>query len=163
MGAAGDADVIITTGGVSVGKKDILHEVLPLMGARQLFWRVSMKPGTPLLCGLYEDKLLICLSGNPFAAMACWEVFAKPVLSRLSGSTEEVNRRIRVQLEGGFPKASGQRRMVRGFFDGETVRPGGQRHSSGSLSTAVGCNCLIDIPAGSPALQSGNMVEVLLL
>ena len=50
-----DAQVVITTGGVSVGKKDILHEVLPLLGARRLFWRVMMKPGTPILCAVVEE------------------------------------------------------------------------------------------------------------
>ncbi len=78
--AAPKADVILTTGGVSVGKKDIFHQVLPLMGAERLFWRVAMKPGSPLLCGMYAGKLLICLSGNPFAALCCFEVFAVPML-----------------------------------------------------------------------------------
>ena len=83
--AAGQADLILTTGGVSVGRKDIMHQVLPLMGAERLFWQVAMKPGSPLLCGAYQGKLMICLSGNPFAALACFEVFARPVLDALSG------------------------------------------------------------------------------
>lgn len=161
--AAENADLLLTTGGVSVGKKDIFHQVLPLMGAERLFWKVAMKPGSPLLTGLYRGKLLICLSGNPFAALACFELFAVPVLRTLMGRSDAANRRIRAVLEGGFPKPSGGRRLIRAFFDGERVRLTGDNHSSGSLATAVGCNCLIDIPAGSGPLASGDTVEVVLL
>ena len=161
--AAKDADVLITTGGVSVGKKDIFHRVLPLMGAQQLFWKIAMKPGSPLLCGLYEGKLLICLSGNPFAALACFELFAKPVLAKLSGCTQAVNPRVRAPLADSFGKASPGRRLIRARFDGKRVHMTGQNHSSGSLSSMIGCNCLIDIPAGSGALADGDEVEIVLL
>lgn len=114
-----ESDLLLTTGGVSVGKKDIFHQVLPLMGAQRLFWKVAMKPGSPLLCGLCQDKLMICLSGNPFAALACFEVFAVPVLRALSGETDCAPRRTRAVLEGAFPKASPGRRLVRARFDGQ--------------------------------------------
>lgn len=161
--AAEDADILITTGGVSVGKKDVMHRVLPLMGAQRLFWRVAMKPGSPLLCGLYQGKLLIALSGNPFAALACFEVFVRPVIGRLSGSAGPSERRLRVRLAGDFPKPSRSRRLVRARFDGERVCAGGGNHSSGSLSGMIGCNCFIDIPAGSGPLADGDEVEILLL
>lgn len=163
MQAAKDADIIITTGGVSVGKKDIFHQVLPLMGAQRLFWRVAMKPGTPMLCGQYNGKLMICLSGNPFAALACFEVFAKPVLKKLSGQSDYENRRVRTKLQGSFDKKSMGRRLIRARFDGESVHMTGDNHSSGSLGTMIGCNCLIDVPAGSDALHSGDEVEIILL
>lgn len=161
--AAETADLLLTTGGVSVGKKDIFHQVLPLMGAERLFWRVAMKPGSPLLCGLYRDRLLICLSGNPFAALACFELFAVPVLKTLMGRTDVSHRRIHARLEGSFPKPSGGRRLIRARYDGERVCLTGDNHSSGSLATAIGCNCLIDLPAGSGPVASGETVEVVLL
>ena len=161
--AAEDADILITTGGVSVGKKDIFHQVLPLMGAERLFWRVAMKPGTPMLCGEYDGKLMICLSGNPFAALACFEVFAKPVLRKLSGERDYENRRVRTKLCGSFGKKSMGRRLIRARFDGMRVYASDNNHSSGSLSTMVGCNCLVDIPAGSDALHDGDEVEIILL
>lgn len=161
--AAETADVIITTGGVSVGKKDIMHKVLPLMGAERLFWQVAMKPGSPLLCGIYQGRLVICLSGNPFAALACFEVFAAPVLRRMAGRMACENRRIRTVLRGEFGKKSPGRRLIRAFFDGTQACMIGNNHSSGSLSTMIGCNCLIDIPAGSGALSDGDQVEIILL
>lgn len=161
--AARSADVLITTGGVSVGKKDIMHRVLPCMGARRLFWKVAMKPGSPLLCGVYQDRLMICLSGNPFAALACFEVFASPVLRKLAGQTEVSLRRGKGRLTGGFPKASPGRRLIRARCEGDCVHLTGSNHSSGSLFSMIGCNCLIDIPAGSGPLQEGDEVEVILL
>lgn len=161
--AALEADIILTTGGVSVGKKDIFHQVLPLMGAERLFWRIAMKPGSPLLCGLYQDKLMICLSGNPFAALCCFEVFAVPTLRRLSGETSIDAKRVKTRLRGEFPKPSPGRRLIRAVFDGEAVRPASGNHSSGSLSANIGCNCLIDIPAGTGALHQDDEVEVVLI
>ena len=161
--AALEADIILTTGGVSVGKKDIFHQVLPLMGAERLFWRIAMKPGSPLLCGLYQDKLMICLSGNPFAALCCFEVFAVPTLRRLSGETNIDAKRVKTRLRGEFPKPSPGRRLIRAVFDGETVCPASGNHSSGSLSANIGCNCLIDIPAGTGALHQDDEVEVVLI
>lgn len=161
--AAQNADIILTTGGVSVGKKDIFHQVLPLMGAERLFWRVAMKPGTPMLCGRIDGKLMICLSGNPFAALACFEVFAKPVLKKLSGQRDYENKRVCTKLCGMFGKKSMGRRLIRARFDGMQVHMTGDNHSSGSLGTMLGCNCLIDIPAGSDALCDGDEVEIILL
>ena len=161
--AAEHCDIILTTGGVSVGKKDIFHQVLPLLGAERLFWKVAMKPGSPLLCGVYQGKLLICLSGNPFAALACFEVFAVPVLRRLAGEEHVALRRARGILEGDFPKESKGRRLIRARMEGERVTLTGFNHSSGSLATMIGCNCLIDIPAGTGPLHAGDRVEVILL
>lgn len=61
-------DLIVTTGGVSVGKKDIMHDVLKILGAERIFWKMKIKPGMPTLCAKYKGKILICLSGNPFGA-----------------------------------------------------------------------------------------------
>ena len=122
-----------------------------------------MKPGSPLLCGLYEGKLLICLSGNPFAALACFELFAKPVLARLEGSTERINPRTKAVLRGAFAKKSRGRRLIRARCEGGNVYLTGENHSSGSLASMIGCNCLIDIPAGSDALSEGEPVEVIWL
>ena len=134
-----------------------------LLGAERLFWKVAMKPGSPLLCGVYEGKLLICLSGNPFAALACFEVFAVPVLRRLAGETRAALRRTQGTLTGDFPKESKGRRLIRARMEGDRVTLTGANHSSGSLATMIGCNCLIDIPAGTGPLHTGDRVEVILL
>lgn len=80
-----DVDIIITTGGVSVGKKDILHEALPYIGAETLYWKVNLKPGTPAMFSIYKNKPVLSLSGNPFASLATFELLGRPILAKMSG------------------------------------------------------------------------------
>lgn len=161
--AADRADVLLTTGGVSVGRKDIMHEALPLSGAEKLFWKIAMKPGSPLLCGMLNGKPLICLSGNPYAALACFELFAVPVLKKTAGLTRTVQLRVKTVLRGAFAKESRGRRIIRGYFNGREAVVTGSDQSSGSLMTMIGANCLLDIPAGTPPLRDGDEVEAVLL
>lgn len=158
-----NADVVITTGGVSVGKKDIIHEVLPVLGARRLFWRVSMKPGTPIVCGEYRGKPLCCLSGNPFAAVATFELILRPMLAKLSGDGTVNYRRTTGRMAEDFPKRSPGRRFIRARYRDGAVTLGEQNHSSGALYSMVGCNCLVDIEAGNKGLHAGDIVKVVLL
>src|SRR5699024_1988982 len=82
------ADMVITTGGVSVGDADLVKEAFEAAGAEILFWRVQMKPGTPIAVANYENKLLFGLSGNPAAAYITFEKFVRPTLLRLMGNAE---------------------------------------------------------------------------
>ena len=156
-----EIDLLITTGGVSVGKKDIMHDVVRKIGER-IFWRVLMKPGAPVIGWKYGKFLGVALSGNPFAAYATFELLTRPVLAKLSRRAEILYRRSRGILADDFPKKSFGRRFIRARLDGEKIfLP--NRHESGSLYSAVNCNCLVDIPAGSDALKSGAEVEIILL
>ena len=158
----GKAHNVITTGGVSVGDKDIFHQALPLAGAERLFWRVKLKPGTPLMFSLLEGRPVLSLSGNPFAAAATFELLARPLLAALAGQRDWQPLTLTAPLATPFSKASGGRRFVRGIYrDGAVTLPEG--HSSGQLRSQVGCNCLVDIPAGSSPLAAGTMVKVVLL
>lgn len=156
-----EIDLLITTGGVSVGKKDIMHDVVKKIGEK-IFWRVLMKPGAPVL-GWKSGKFLgVALSGNPFAAYATFELLVRPVLAKLARRKEILCGRGRGILANDFPKKSFGRRFIRARFDGEKIfLP--SRHESGSLYSAVGCNCLVDIPAGSNELSAGAEVEIILL
>lgn len=161
--AAGETDIILTTGGVSVGKKDIMHDVLKLLGCDRIFWKVAIKPGMPTLCAQYEGKLLICLSGNPFGAAANLELLVRPVLAKMAGRTDFGLKRVRAVTESEFPKRSDVTRYVRACYaDGRVRIPAGS-NASGILSSMCGCNCLIEIPAGTPALKKGDKAWVVLL
>ena len=158
------ADLLLTTGGVSVGKKDIMHEVIKLLPAQRLFWGVQMKPGYPLLAYEAAGTLGLALSGNPFAAYTTFELLARPLIDKLSGHTPRPFPRLKATLKDPFPKASPGRRFIRACCDiatGTVAIP--SQHSSGSLFSAVGCNALIDLPAGTGKLAAGDRVEVLLL
>ena len=155
-------DLILTTGGVSVGKKDIMHSVWKRMGASRIFWRILMKPGAPVLGYIFPDgRIGIALSGNPFAAFATFELLARPILQQMAGMREPKLLRKKAVLAAPFLKESPGRRFIRARYeDGYVVLP--KQHASGALFSAVTCNAFIDIPAGSPKLESGREVEVVL-
>lgn len=159
----GQSDLVITTGGVSVGKHDYMPKVGRLLGARELFHGVACKPGSPALALEKDGKLVLCLSGNPFAAAATFDLLAGPVLRKLAGWADPLPKRVRAALRGGFPKKNTGRRFLRAYIAGGEVFAGPEGHASGTISSFAGCNCLIDIPAGTSPLQDGDAVEVVLL
>ncbi|MEN1759777.1 gephyrin-like molybdotransferase Glp [Anoxynatronum sibiricum] len=164
--ALGIADIVITTGGVSVGDKDLVKEAFQQVGAEMLFWRVRMKPGTPIAVARYGEKLLIGLSGNPAAAFITFEQFVRPLLLKMMGRDKYQLMTVETVLENDFMKVSNQNRFVRattvyregGFY---TRFPG--RHSSGVLSSLSGNNSLFYIPAGKGPFTRGQRVTIQLL
>lgn len=161
--AAGNADLVITTGGVSVGKKDIMHEVVKLLGCETIFWKIAVKPGMPTLCAQYQGKLLICLSGNPYGAAVNLELLVRPLLCKMSGRPDLKIKRVRAVTESTFPKMSRVTRYVRGYYENGKVRIPDGSNASGILSTMCGCNCLIEIPAGTSRLERGDTADIILL
>lgn len=160
--AAEISDVILTTGGVSVGAKDILHETLPLLNAERIFWRVRLKPGTPLMFSLFEGKPILSLSGNPFAASATFELFARPLLGKLAGCADLEAQVVEATLATPFEKFGKGRRFVRAVLEnGGVTLPKG--HSSGQLASSVGTNCLAEIPPSDAPIEAGTTVRVWIL
>ena len=156
-------DLFLTSGGVSVGKKDIMHGVVPALGAERLFWRVCMKPGAPAIAYTRGRMLGIALSGNPFAAYATFELMARPAIARLAGETDVLMPRRRAVLADTFPKPCHGRRFLRARMeaDGRVSLP--DQHASGSLFSAAGCDAFVDVPAGTPPLAAGTAVDVVIL
>lgn len=160
---AESVDLVITTGGVSVGKKDIMHDVLKLLDCEKLFWKIAVKPGMPTLCASCHGKLLVCLSGNPYGAAVNLELLIRPVLAKMTGREELKIQRIRAVCENEFPKKSMVTRYVRAHYRNGFVKIADGSNASGILSSMSGCNCLIVIPAGTKCIETGDEVEVMLL
>lgn len=157
---------LITTGGVSVGKRDLMPEVCRSLNGELLFHGVPVKPGAPAMAFRHRGGLALCLSGNPFAAAATFELLARPVLQKMQGLSDRPLPRTTAVLQEPFPKASPGRRLLRARFrDGRVCLPrgGADVHASGVLSSLLDCNCLIDIPAGSAPLTAGQTVSAVLL
>ncbi len=160
-------DAVITSGGVSVGQKDYLPTVLEQLQAELIFAGVAQKPGSPMLAAKMGSKLIFCLSGNPFAAAATLEQYAIPALLRAAGRCEEscILPRTTRALTTGFSKSSKGNRYLRAKAAGGAVaipsEGNAEAHSSGSLSAMIGCNCLVELPAGSGPVTPGEKVEVL--
>jgi molybdopterin molybdotransferase len=163
-------DVLLTSGSVSVGDKDIMGQVYDILGVDTQVSKLSFKPGTSFLCGRYRDKQIFSLSGNPFAALATMELVARPFLAKMSRKEKLFPSRFQALLNTPFP--GGKNRNMRRFLRGRlTHNPEGglpvvtlpEGQSSGRLFSLSGCNCLVDLKADRPTLSSGTTVEVLSL
>lgn len=157
------ADLVVTTGGVSVGKKDIMHDALNLLGAKRLFWRIACKPGSPVIGSVYQGRVIVSLSGNPFGAVANLELLVRPLLAKLGRDEGLVPILSEGIMESCFKKASPRRRFIRAVYEEGKVRLPEGLHSSGVLGSMIGCNCFIDIEAGNPGLMPGDRVKTVLL
>ena len=160
---APSVDLIVTTGAVSVGKKDIMHEALEMAGAKRIFWHIQMKPGMPTLFSMYQDTPVISLSGNPFGVAVSIDLLLRPVLHKMTQDEALKTVRKKCLLKNKFSKTIRGRRYVRAMTDGETVTIPTGLHSNGVLSSLVGCNCLIEMQEGQTGTSAGEMAEVILL
>ncbi|WKY45216.1 molybdopterin molybdotransferase MoeA [Eubacteriaceae bacterium ES2] len=156
------SDFIITTGGVSVGEKDLIEAAINQIGGQIKFHGVNLKPGTPAMFSVLGEIPILSLSGNPFACISTFELLARPAFSRLSGNDEFLLTEKTASLKNAYPKSSKRRRFIRGLYaDGDVEIPNG--HSSGQIRSMIGCNCLLDIPAGSGPLVAGDEIRIRLL
>ncbi len=156
---AKENDLIITTGGVSVGEKDIMHAVAEKLGGLRLFWKVRLKPGAPTLAFVTGDTLVICLTGNPYGVVANFELLVRPVLEKLTCGAVSAGIRTKRLLAEDSPKRAVVRRFLKGTEDGAFARFAEGSQASGTISAMPSCNCLIELPAGSPG-KKGEEVWV---
>lgn len=127
--ALSDADVVVTSGGVSVGERDFVKPALEELGVEQVFWGVKFKPGKPLFYGSRGDSRFFGLPGNPVSAMVCFELFVRPALMEMMGRIDHRRPKTRVYFEEDFTNRFG--RM-------HAVRVGLERTEKGLLATSVG-------------------------
>lgn len=157
-------DFLLTTGGVSVGEKDLMLEVFEELGAEILFWKLNLKPGTPIACARYRDTIIFGLSGNPAAALITYDLLVRHILVRINRMNHLGLQRTKAIFADEFPRSSGTRRFLRAWLvrspDKNIVRLSRGKQRPGVLKSTLESNCYIDIPAGSPPLQEGEEVEV---
>lgn len=161
--AADEADVIITSGGVSVGDADYMREVMQQIGNMN-FWQIAMKPGRPLAYGRIAKTPLFGLPGNPVAVMVTFYEFVKPALQRLAGiSDPALPPQFRVRSSSEFRKRSGRteyQRAVLYFENGEWLVRSFGKQGSGILRSMSEANCLVVLPDASESIDVGDWVEV---
>lgn len=159
-------DLLITTGGVSVGQFDVVKEAMAVLGAEQLFWRVSIKPGTPVCAGLLEGRLMIGLSGNPAAAITDFDLLVRPLLDHMLGRQRLGLREAEGILDQPVLKKVALTRFLRARAyngpDGEIHLDTDMAQRAGVLSTMCAANAYAVIPGHSEPLPAGARVMVLL-
>nr|WP_326167686.1 gephyrin-like molybdotransferase Glp [uncultured Lachnoclostridium sp.] len=156
--AAEKADLIVTTGGVSVGQKDYLYRAAETTGADIIFHGIAVKPGMPTMFSVLGNVPVLSLSGNPYSAAAMFEFFVPSILAKMQGRRDSIMTAENGRLANGYAKKSSVRRIIRGIIrENEIFVP--DKQSNGMLKFGIGCNCLIDIPAGSGELRAGEAVK----
>lgn len=162
-----EADLIITTGGVSVGEKDLLKDAINTTSGEKLFWKITIKPGSAVLCSKVNKSIVISLSGNPTAALTTFELLVKPTLEKLSGGKEvKINREKAILLQD-MKKKNPQRRFIRGFVEIDNckqyVHITQTKSGNGILSSAINSNCIIEIEANGDVKNQGDLVDIIKL
>ena len=165
-------DVLVTSGGISVGKYDLVLQILKDLGVEIRFWRVNIKPGMPMAFGIHDPSgsrpvPVFALPGNPVSTFVTFLQLVRPALKRLSGEVEfHSPLRLFARLEHDFSKKDAKRHFARGVVRND---PGGLSvsvtgsQSSGILSSLVAANCLIVILEEQRDLKAGDEVEIELL
>ncbi len=164
--AMANADVVLSTGGVSVGEFDFVKEALDAVGVKRLFWRVAQKPGKPLTFGRLGERLLYGLPGNPVSALVCFEVYVWPALRKLAGHRAIHQPVVRARLAAPVKKATNLTEFVRVRLAREGdgwVAVAGAAQGSGILSSlAAGAGLLVG-PAAVTQLDAGSVYPVIVL
>ena len=166
LARAEDADVVVTSGGASVGDHDLVRPALEVWGAAIDFWRVAIKPGKPLLVATRERpwgrQIVLGLPGNPVSSHVTAYLFLLPLLRRLLGAAQCLPRPFGTRLEAPLAPNGSRRTFVRAHWDG-TSASAQQIQDSGALAALAASNVLIDRPARAAAAQAGDEVSVFLL
>jgi molybdopterin molybdotransferase len=166
LAAARGFDVLVTTGGVSVGARDVVRAGLAAAGARLDFWRVALRPGKPFTFGRWGSAAVFGLPGNPTSALVTFELFVRPALRALAGLRGSGRLRAPARLAAAQEKPAGLEVYVRARLDvvrGALVAIPLRSQTSGDLSSAAGLDALAILPAGRTRLPRGARVDVLVL
>jgi molybdopterin molybdotransferase len=159
------SDMLVISGGVSVGEHDHVKGALAALGVEQRFWRVALRPGKPTWFGVRENALVFGLPGNPVSAMVTFLLFVRPALAALQGARAPVVRRSAILGEI-LPRNAGRDEAVRVRLEqapeGLVAYPTGPQGSH-QLTSMLGADALLLVEAGSGSLEAGAWVQVELI
>jgi len=159
--ALDEADVLVLSGGVSVGPHDHVKGALTAAGVHETFWRVALRPGKPTWFGTRGEQLVFGLPGNPVSSMVTFLLFARPALRALQGA-DPAARRVTMPLTQDVPRTPGRDELVRVTFTGDTATLTGPQGSH-VLTSMLGADGLARIPAGDGDVPAGTRVDIELL
>jgi molybdopterin molybdotransferase len=171
LGRASEFDLMVTTGGVSMGDFDVVKTVLQEIGKLD-FWKVAMRPGAPQTYGTIGGTPFFGLPGNPTSTMVGFELFVRPAIRKMRGFTSLDRPRVMAVLAEDARKKSDRRYFMRGILTRrEVTEPGAPayearlsgRQSSALLTSMHRANCLICLPEGLSSVSAGSVVECIRL
>jgi molybdopterin molybdotransferase len=161
--AAGDTDLVVTTGGVSMGAYDLVRAVLEEQAAVD-FWQVALRPGKPLLVGTIQGRPLLGLPGNPVSTLVGVELFVRPAILKMQGRTDLERPRLTAMTEDALHNPPHLEQYFRGVArragDRVLVRLTGDQGSH-VLRSMADANCLIVVPLGTAEVPAGESVQII--
>jgi molybdopterin molybdotransferase len=155
-----DSDLIVTSGGVSVGEADFTKEAFDTMGIETIFDGIVIKPGKPTVLGKINNTTILNLPGNPLASALIFEMFGKILIQVLSGSKNTNHNIISTKLSEDLSNKKGRITILPGTFDGESFTPT-QKRSPGMVSTLSSCNSFIVLDKEVEYLEKDAKVNIL--
>ncbi len=161
-----DADLLVTSGGVSVGEHDHLRSVLEDMGAEMKFWRVRMRPGAPVALGVLDDRPWIGLPGNPVSTMVTFELFARPAIRTMMGLQLPFRRTVPVLLGEPVELQAPRRHFMRvtiSNVNGQRVARLTGAQGSGILTSMAQADALMIVPEDRERVPEGELLDAILL
>jgi molybdopterin molybdotransferase len=160
--ALAENDVVLVSGGISVGDYDFVAAALKELAVETLFYKVNQKPGKPLFAGKQKNKLVFALPGNPAASLTCFYVYVMPTLSILSGKAPNYNQSIPIALAHDYSVNNSRCQFLKANIVGDEVSILSHQASSMLNSFSIS-NGLVYVPDGSYELKKGDTVEVYVL
>lgn len=161
-----NADVLITSAGVSAGDCDLVREVLRELGAEEKFWKVAIKPGRPTAFAIKGGTMIFSLPGNPVSTLITFEVFVRPALRKMQGLTPAIPPVTKLPLAEPVSKRSERTQFQRVRVqeqNGRLVASSAGDQNTGILSTMVRANGMAILPAERDRFEAGDEVEVLFI
>jgi len=157
-------DLLVTTGGASVGEHDLVRDALAADGFELDFWQIAMRPGKPLMVGRYRGTPMVGLPGNPVSTVVCALLFLKPALDRLSGAAPEREATATARLGVALPKNDRREdylrsRLARAADGALEVHPFEVQDSS-MMALLAAADCLVVRPPHAPAVAAGMIVPI---
>ena len=165
FGQALGSDLIITSGGVSVGDFDLVKNIMAEQGEIN-FWRINMRPGKPVAFGHIGQTPLLGLPGNPVSAAVTFELFGRPVLRKMLGYTRLQRPQVEVIVEDGVKERAMRRHYVRAHVEwreGRFVARTTGNQGSNILTSLLNANALVIVPEGGVEIQPGGTARALML
>jgi molybdopterin molybdotransferase len=161
-----DKDLILLSGGISMGDYDIVYDTLVRAGVKEMFWRVKVQPGKPLFLGKRGKTLVFALPGNPVSSFVNFHLFVRPVIAKMLGKAQWTNKTITARLASDRILTPGRRKFLRGRMKQTNDRIEIEvipEQRSGVFSPMLKADVLIEIPGGVKVLRSGDRVTAHLL
>ena len=155
-----DAELIITSGGVSVGDADFTREAFNKLNFETIFDGIKIKPGKPTIFGKIKDSYILNLPGNPLASALIFELFGKSIIQKLLGTNQIYQSFIYGKLQNDFKTKKGRITIIPGFFDGEYFEIS-ENKSPGMVSTLSKCNSMILMDDNVETLSKDSLVKIL--